>query len=87
MKKKFWEERAMDSSEMKAVLDTDFENLLRRLEVYDKVVNGEASCEFCKTPVTLSNIAMVFPKDGQVCFCCDKKECTNEILKQRGICE
>ena len=87
MKEKFWEGKAMDTSEMKAVLDADFENLLRKLQVYDEVVNGVAVCEFCKTPVTLSNISMVFPKDGRVCFCCDKKECTDELLKQRRICE
>ena len=34
MKKKFWEGKAMDTSEMKAVLDADFENLLRKLQVY-----------------------------------------------------
>ena len=63
MKEKFWEGKAMDTSEMKAVLDADFENLLRKLQVYDEVVNGVAVCEFCKTPVTLSNASAAIKKN------------------------
>lgn len=75
----------MDSSEVKAVLDEDFEALLRKLNVFDLVDSGSAMCEFCDLPVNLSNISMVFPKDGQVCYCCDKKECIDKLLKQRGV--
>lgn len=75
----------MDTSEIKAILDQDFENLLRKLNVYDSVVAGEVKCAFCNEPVNLSNISMVFPHNGEVCFCCGKKSCTDKLLKQRGI--
>lgn len=75
----------MDTSEIKAILDSDFENLLRKLNVYDDVVNGNVECFYCHDTVNLENIAMVFPKEGAVCFCCDKKECTDKLIKQRGI--
>ena len=72
----------MDTSEIKAILDEDFENLLRRLNVYDAVVNGTVTCEYCHEGITLDNISMVFPKNGQVCFCCDKKECTEQLMSK-----
>lgn len=87
MKKRLWEGAHMDTSEIKAILDEDFENLLRRLNVYDAVVNGTVTCEYCHEGITLDNISMVFPQNGQVCFCCDKKECTEQLMKQRGILE
>lgn len=70
----------MDKTEIKAVLDEDFENLLKRLNVYQSVVAGEVECEYCHNTVNLENISMVFPKDRKVCFCCDKKECTDQLL-------
>lgn len=87
VKKELWEGVYMDTSEIKAILDEDFENLLHRLNVYDAVVNGTATCEYCHKRITLDNISMVFPKNGRVCFCCDKKECTEQLMKQRGILE
>lgn len=87
MKKRFWEGNHMDTSEMKAILDQDFERLLRKLNVYDSVVAGTVQCSFCHDVVNMSNISMVFPQNGEVCFCCDKKSCADELLKQRGICE
>lgn len=75
----------MDTSELKAILDEDFENLLRKLNVYDAVVAGTVACEYCHDKVTIENISMVFPKNGQVCFCCDKKECTNQLMKQSSV--
>lgn len=75
----------MDSSEIKAVLDEDFEALLRKLNVFDQVKAGEATCEFCNHSVDISTIAMVFPKDGRVCYCCEKKDCVDKLLKQRGV--
>ncbi len=77
----------MDVSEMKAILDQDFENLLRKLNVYNAIVEGTVHCNFCDDIVNMSNISMVFPKNGEVCFCCDKKFCTDTLLKQRGIYE
>lgn len=77
----------MDTSEIKAILDQDFENLLHKLNVYDAVVAGTVQCAFCHDTVNISNISMVFPQHGEVHFCCDKKSCTDKLLKQRGICE
>lgn len=87
MKNRFWEGKHMDTSEIKAILDQDFENLLHKLNVYDAVVAGTVQCAFCHDTVNLLNISMVFPQDSEVRFCCDKKVCTDKLLKQRGICE
>lgn len=87
MKIRFWEGRHMDTSEIKAILDQDFENLLHKLNVYDAVVAGTVQCAFCHDTVNISNISMVFPQNGEAHFCCDKKSCTDKLLKQRGICE
>lgn len=80
-----WRKWHMETSEIKAVLDSDFEKLLRRLNVYDDIVEGKATCAFCNKAVSLSNISMVFPNDGKVCFCCDQKECTDKLFKNRGF--
>ena len=81
---RFWEGKYMDGSEMKAILDQDFENLLRKLNVYDEVIAGNIHCSFCDDIV---NISMVFPQNGKVGFCCNKKNCVDKLLKQRGILE
>ena len=80
-----WGKWYMETSEIKAVLDSDFEKLLRRLNVYDDVVAGKAVCAFCGKAVDYSNISMVFPQSGKVCFCCDQKECTDKLFKNRGF--
>lgn len=87
MKKQFRWRKYMANNEIKAILDQDFEDLLRRLNVYDAVVAGTVHCAFCQDTISVSNISMVFPKNGEVCFCCDKKICTDKLLKQRGISE
>lgn len=87
MKIRFLEGKYMDTSEIKAILDQDFENLLRKLNVYDAVVAGSVQCAFCNDTINISNISMVFPQGGEVRFCCDKRACTDRLLKQRGICE
>lgn len=85
MKNRFLGGKYMGTSEMKVILDQDFETLLRKLNVYEDVVAGKVQCEFCRGSVNLSNIAMVFPQNQVVCFCCDKKECKDKLLKRRGI--
>ena len=76
----------MGDSSIKAVLDDDFVNLLKRLGKYDSIIAGEEKCFFCNTILSLDNITMVFPRDNKVCFCCDKTACTEKLLSE-GNCK
>lgn len=71
----------MSKGRIKAILDDDFKNLLQRLGKYESVTTGNERCYFCNDTVTLDNISMVFPHNNEVCFCCDKPDCTERLVE------
>lgn len=68
---------------IKAVLDEDFEKLLKTLNVYDRIVAGEERCCICGNIVTLNSIAAIFPYQQKVHYCCDSQQCIIK-LKEMG---
>lgn len=67
--------RLVKMGEMKAVHDKDLQNLLRSLGVYNDVLDGRATCEFCKGTINIENIEAVFPFNNEVSFCCNNYSC------------
>lgn len=60
---------------IKAVYEDKFDLFLKNIGVYETVVSGNVKCKFCKQPISLGNIAFVFPESGAVKFICDNPEC------------
>ena len=60
---------------MKVSIDYKFENFLKRIDVYDDIVNGQKKCKFCSNPVNMDSISSVFAESGDIKFVCDKPEC------------
>lgn len=73
----------MSDNTIKAVLDEDFEKLLKSLNVYDRIVAGEERCCICGNAVTLNSIAAIFPYQQKVHYCCDNQQCIIK-LKEMG---
>ena len=74
----------MKNGIVKAVHDDDIDKLLISLQCYEDVLKGEKKCDVCGNEVNLENILAVFPKNGQICFCCDNQECYASVLKRGG---
>lgn len=67
------EKRAKES--VSAVHDDMFEGFLRKLDVYDDVINGRKKCKFCGEVVDYDHISSVFAESGDIKFVCEKPEC------------
>lgn len=73
----------MHDNTLKAVLDEDFENFLKSLNVYDSIKAGSEKCCICEKPVSFSSISALFPHQSKVFFCCDSPACISK-LKEMG---
>lgn len=70
---KFKEKRAKET--VNAVHDDKFEGFLRKLGVYDDVINGRKKCKFCGEAVNYDHISSVFAESGDIKFVCEKPGC------------
>ena len=60
---------------IKAVYEDKFQLFLQNIGVYENVVSGTEKCKFCSQPITIDNIASVFPESVTIKFVCDNSEC------------
>lgn len=60
---------------IKAVYDDHLQSFLEKIGVYEKVVSGLEKCKFCGRPISLENLASVFPESGSIKYVCDDPEC------------
>jgi len=61
--------------EINAVHENDLPSLLESLGLLESVKNGLILCHFCSKVITLENLNCLYPKDGEIKFCCDNLEC------------
>ena len=59
---------------LNAVHDEDLKTLLKRLNLYDKVVEGKLKCKFTETVITVDNLHSIFPESGKIKMVCDSPE-------------
>ena len=67
-----------------AVHDDNLAEFLDSLGVLSDVTKGKAKCKFCHGPITLENLAAVFPESGDVKFVCDKVGCLPSLTEHRA---
>lgn len=46
---------------IKAILDTDLEKLLKETKQYNAFVDGELQCAYCGTTITIDNLSIIIP--------------------------
>lgn len=61
--------------------DGEFDEVLKRLNLYKKGKQGELKCFFCDVSVDLENIYSVFPHNEKINICCDRLQCTTKLIK------
>jgi len=74
---------------VKAVHDSDLNNLLKRFGMLDDLVAGKFKCAVCECPVDLDNLGSIFPRDGEIGVSCDNNKCirvvtTGEVKSVNG---
>lgn len=61
---------------VKAIHDTDLVKVLKRLRLYEGVVEGRYRCFVCGRRITFSNMGGLFKsRDGEIHFVCDDIKC------------
>ncbi len=70
-----------DSQKIEAVFDRDLEKVLKGINLYEKIIDGEIKCHFCDKKITLKNLQFIFTKNNEVKVSCDDKDCEVEFRK------
>ncbi len=65
-----------------AILDKDLEKHLKKMGYYEKVQRGEVRCGVCGKTITLDDISLIIPHDGECLFVCDDFKCYVEALER-----
>ena len=55
--------------------DENVEIILRKLNIYDTIINGEAKCYICQDRIKLDNLGGILEIDGELALICDKPSC------------
>ena len=58
-----------------AVHEKELPVLLKSLSLLEPINNGLITCNFCNKKITLENLNCIYPKNGEIKFCCDSIEC------------
>lgn len=64
---------------VKAVYEDQYLVFLQNIGIYDKITKGEIKCKFCGKPVTLENLASVFPESNTIKVVCDTPKCIADM--------
>ncbi|RLI74981.1 hypothetical protein DRP04_13970 [Archaeoglobales archaeon] len=70
----------MEKITIKAVHDKDLEKFLAKLGLLEKIEKKELRCSICGEVITLENFLCVYPENGKIKVCCNKKECYEKVL-------
>ncbi len=75
-------------TKLTAVHDDNLEQLLAKLNLLEKVKEGQAKCKFTKTIITLENLHSIFPEEGIIKLVCDSPEAIkllSEYINENNI--
>lgn len=63
------------TSVIKAVHDVDLERILRKLGLYEKLVEGRLHCSICGRRLSLENLGGIYRDGDAVKLVCNRIEC------------
>lgn len=69
----------MPRKTIEAVHDVDLRGLLQSLGLLAEVLEGNAACAFCGSPITLENLTAVFSNSGAIALTCSSVNCLSQM--------
>ena len=66
-------------AKLNAIHDYDLEALLIKLNLLDKIKNGELKCKFTQEVITLDNLHSIFPEEGTIKLVSDNPEAIKSL--------
>jgi hypothetical protein len=69
--------------ELKAVYESDLQNVLTQLGILNAIIAGEIQCVVCGETVDLDNLGTICVSGGEVSVSCDKDLCVRTITTSR----
>lgn len=75
-------------SNLNAVHDNDLEPLLKKLNLYNSVMEGRVKCKFTEIIITLDNLHSIFPESGTIKLVCNSPEAIrmlSEYINDKSI--
>ena len=70
------------SFEIKAILDSELDELLENLGLLEQIQSGKLSCAICGRKITRANFFCLFVRDGMIKLCCDLLACYEQAIMQ-----
>ena len=67
--------RRFKSQEILAVHDNDLDDLLKKLNLFDKVEQGKFHCENCRTIITRDNLGIISNDNDKIVIYCISTSC------------
>ena len=64
---------------LKAVWDSDLEELLRNIGALEPLVHGELACKVCGQSVDLDNLGAILPRNQGISVTCGTVECVRAV--------
>jgi len=68
-----------EKTKMKMIQEDDLISYLKSLGMYQEILDGEISCKFCKTVITLENLQALFPDNDQISVVCSNIKCISSL--------
>ena len=56
---------------LNTVYDSDLEELLKNLNIFDKIKSGKMKCKFTNEIITIDNLHSIFPEENTIKIVCD----------------
>lgn len=64
---------------IKAIWDSDLENMLRSMGLLESLLEGRLHCGVCGRAINLDNLAALFPYAGNIGVACDNNKCVQTV--------
>ncbi len=69
--------------EIRAVLDSEIDELLKKLGLYHKLQSQSLFCKFCKGTIISENIYAIYPESGDVKIVCNNHDCIDRFNRHQ----
>lgn len=78
----------MSRNKVKAILNTDLEDMLKKTNQYEEIINGAIKCKNCNTTITVENIGVIVPviieNKSFFEFYCERVDCIEQFNKENN---
>lgn len=75
-------------AKLNAIYDTDLQELLRNLNLEEKLLAGSLKCKFTGEVMTMTNIHSIFPEEGGIKFVSNNPEAIkllSEYINEKNL--